>query len=173
MKRKIPKRGEQGKWKTGFKTRVKIVFGLVLAMGFGASSVINYYQGGELLEELLNGSTIVYEAQARDFSQKVSQEPAKDCNEAVDRTNGPADLMKRIIKSESTNNPKVKNPESSASGCFQWISSSWNHYGKELWGDDFFEKNIWNPQDNADLAAYVINKYGTNDWNASRDKWSK
>ncbi|MFZ3032242.1 MAG: transglycosylase SLT domain-containing protein [Candidatus Moraniibacteriota bacterium] len=173
MKRKTPKRGEQGKWRIGLKTRVKIVFGVILAIGFGASSVVNYYEGGKLVKEVFGGTSMVSQAQAKSFEKEVDLAPAKDCNEAIDRTDGPADLMKRIVKSESTNNPKVKNPVSSASGCFQWISSSWNQYGKEFWGEDFFGKNIYNPQDNTDLAAYVIGKYGTNDWNASRDKWSK
>lgn len=65
----------------------------------------------------------------------------------------------------------AKNPYSSASGQYQFINSSWYKYGKELWGEKFYEKNIWT-SDNAELAWYVYNKYGTSDWSSSSGCWS-
>lgn len=68
------------------------------------------------------------------------------------------------------NNLHAKNPTSSASGEFQFLAGSWYYYGKQLWGDDFYSKNIWTT-DNRELAWYVYKKYGTRDWNASKECW--
>lgn len=84
----------------------------------------------------------------------------------------------RIGGCESVGNPygkwdyHAKNKHSSASGVFEWINSSWYHYGLELWGEDFYTKNIWT-KDNVDLAWYVYEKYGTKDWLSSKDCWDK
>lgn len=77
----------------------------------------------------------------------------------------------RIALCESSGQLHAKNSLSSASGEFQWINSSWYHYGKELWGEEFYTKNIWT-SDNRELAWYVYNKYGTKDWNASKWCWN-
>lgn len=81
-------------------------------------------------------------------------------------------LFNRIGLCESNGDLHAKSRTSSASGEYQFIWSSWNHYGKELWGDEFYSKNIWS-EDNRELAWYVFTKYGTSDWNASRSCWSK
>src|SRR5581483_8973128 len=82
-------------------------------------------------------------------------------------------IFERIALCESKNNPHIKNPYSSASGRFQFLWGTWNHYGKEFWGEDFYEKNIFNYKDNTDLAWYVYKKYGTGDWNASAYCWKQ
>lgn len=81
-------------------------------------------------------------------------------------------VLDAIGKCESQNNPHIKNTSSSASGRFQFLWGTWNHYGHELWGDDFYEKNIFSYKDSTDLASYVIQKYGTSDWNESKSCWS-
>lgn len=78
-----------------------------------------------------------------------------------------------IAKCESRNDPQVKNKYSSASGRFQFLWGTWYHYGTEYWGDKFYEKNIWDFDDNTELAWYVYSKYGTKDWNESKSCWSK
>jgi hypothetical protein len=80
-------------------------------------------------------------------------------------------VLERIALCESRNNPKAKNPTSSASGRFQFIKSSWKHYGKQLWGDKWIEKNVFDYEDNTELAVYVYKKNGTRDWNASNECW--
>lgn len=80
-------------------------------------------------------------------------------------------LFNRIGSCESRDNPKAKNKYSTASGRFQFLWGTWNHYGKELWGEEFYEKNIWDYNDNTELAWYVFNKYGTKDWNESKPCW--
>jgi len=82
-------------------------------------------------------------------------------------------LFEKIAFCESRNNPRAKNPYSSASGRFQFIWGTWHHYGLELWGDSFYTKNIWDYVDNTELALYVYKKYGTKDWLASKSCWGK
>lgn len=80
-------------------------------------------------------------------------------------------LLERIAMCESNDNPLAKNPNSTASGRFQFLTSSWNHYGKELWGDELKNKDVFDYHENTELALYVFNKNGTRDWNASIDCW--
>lgn len=80
-------------------------------------------------------------------------------------------LFDRIAQCESQDDPHTKNPSSTASGRFQFLWGTWNRYGKELWGDGFYDKNIWNYIDNTELAWYIFSKYGTKDWNASKSCW--
>lgn len=156
----------------------KMVLAYALAVSFGASSVINYYEGGKLLEAILTDSKVVYSVHAEEepkHEETVPEviQPARDCHEAIERTDGPSELMKRISDAEATNDPHAKSKVSTASGCFQFVNASWNQYGLELWEEDFYQKNVFDPQDNADLAAYVINTYGTSPWEASRASWGK
>lgn len=81
-------------------------------------------------------------------------------------------LFERIALCESNNIATAKNKGSTASGRFQFIKSTWNHYGKELWGDKLAEKDVFDYEDNTELALYVYTKYGTNDWNESKPCWS-
>lgn len=85
----------------------------------------------------------------------------------------PEELMNKIIKAESGNNPLVENKVSTATGCSQWILGSWRSYGKMLWGDEFHSKNIYSPKDNVELLAWTIANYGTSPWDASRASWGK
>jgi hypothetical protein len=85
----------------------------------------------------------------------------------------PEELMNKIIKAESGNNPLVENKVSTATGCSQWILGSWRSYGKMLWGDEFHSKNIYSPKDNVELLAWTIANYGTSPWDASRAVWGK
>ena len=85
----------------------------------------------------------------------------------------PEELMNKIIKAESGNNPLVENKVSTATGCSQWILGSWRSYGKMLWGDEFHSKNIYSPKDNVQLLAWTIANYGTSPWDASKSSWQK
>lgn len=80
--------------------------------------------------------------------------------------------FERIAYCESKNDAHAKNKYSTASGRFQFIHSSWYHYGLELWGDKFYEKNVWDYEDNTELAWYVYQKNGVRDWESSRKCWS-
>ena len=81
------------------------------------------------------------------------------------------DLALRIARCESNFNPKAKNPNSSASGVYQWIKGSFEYYGKLYWKDDYYQKDRFNPKDNIELAIWVISTKGTSDWTESRHCW--
>lgn len=78
--------------------------------------------------------------------------------------------FERIARCESGGNPGAKNPHSSASGTYQFLTSSWEGYGKELWGSTE-GKDIFSAKDNTELAAYVYKKYGSGSWEASAYCW--
>lgn len=79
-------------------------------------------------------------------------------------------ILDRIAECESHNVATAKNPHSTASGRFQFLKSSWEGYGKELWGS-LEGKDVFSFSDNTELAEYVVSKYGTSPWNASRHCW--
>lgn len=81
-------------------------------------------------------------------------------------------LLLRIAQCESGNKANAKNPHSSASGRFQFIRSSWEYYGKQLWGAKWVNKDVFNWDDNTELALYVFKKNGTSDWLASKGCWA-
>lgn len=70
-------------------------------------------------------------------------------------------------------NALAKNPDSSASGRFQFIRSTWEHYAPMLWGKDWIKHDVINWDDNTSLAIYVYESYGLADWSASRGCWFK
>ena len=81
-------------------------------------------------------------------------------------------ILKHIALCESGNKANAKNPTSSASGRFQFIKSSWNYYGKQLWGSELKNKNVFDWEDSTELALYVYKMNGTRDWNASMHCWN-
>lgn len=80
-------------------------------------------------------------------------------------------LFERIALCESDNNPHAKNIYSSASGRFQFTWNSWYYYGRKFWGDDFYEKNIFDYGQNTELALYVFKTIGVSPWESSRNCW--
>jgi hypothetical protein len=82
-------------------------------------------------------------------------------------------VLANIAKCESQNKAWAKNASSTASGRFQFIKKSWNYYGYELWGSDLVNKNVFDFDDNTELALYVYKRNGTRDWLASKHCWSK
>jgi len=110
-------------------------------------------------------------------AEKYNNQPWSIPTEAVylalyaSRLNVPI-LLREIGRCESGNTLNAKNPNSSARGEYQFIKSSWKHYGKELWGDDWINKDIFS-KDNEELAIYVYNKYGTDPWLESKSCWGK
>lgn len=89
-------------------------------------------------------------------------------NASVEENN----LFNKIALCESGNTAHAKNPKSTASGRFQFIETTWKYYGIKLWGDEWIKRNVFDYNDNTDLAYFVFDKYGVKDWYASKWCWS-
>lgn len=72
-----------------------------------------------------------------------------------------------IAKCESEFVPTAKNPTSTASGVFQFLESSWQYYGARYWGS-LEGKDVFNAEDNIELAMYVMSVNGYIDWQPSQ-----
>lgn len=109
--------------------------------------------------------------------QQIANAPVVQAEMEIATTTPPAlkttRVFEAIAKCESQNNPLIKNKFSTASGRFQFLWGTWYNRGRELWGKEFYEKNIWDYDDNTELAWYVYTKYGTGDWNESKTCWVK
>lgn len=79
--------------------------------------------------------------------------------------------LERIAVCESNNNPNARNPDSSASGRFQFLTGTWEYYGKQLWGASFAAKDVFSIEDNTELAYYVVSINGYTDWASSKPCW--
>lgn len=167
--------------------RVKVALALILGLIGGASWVYTIQTTSKALASVLEPKTHVFD-NSETFKKlkeaKEQEEKAKeptDCYSAAEKYaplyGADTELLKRIITAESGNRRTVENKLSSATGCFQWILSTWRYYGKELWGSSFYEKNQYSFNDNTELAAYVIGKYGKEralkEWAESAYKWNK
>ena len=80
------------------------------------------------------------------------------------------DLMRRIIKAESGGNPNAKNKNSTASGCSQFIKSTWEGTLRQM-GREYVSP--FDPRANVEAMAFKISRGGIGAWNASKSKWSK
>ena len=79
------------------------------------------------------------------------------------------EVMRRIIKAESGGNPNAKNKNSTASGCGQFIKSTWEGTLRQM------NREYVNPFDartNVEAMAFKISRGGIGAWNASKSKWS-
>lgn len=77
-----------------------------------------------------------------------------------------ARLATTIAKCENPElNPLAKNPNSSATGIFQFLKGTWEFYGKKHWGV-LSTRSVKDADDNIELAMWVMGNYGTADWEA-------
>lgn len=74
---------------------------------------------------------------------------------------------------ESRFRSDAKNPNSTATGVFQFIRGSWQYYGERIYGKEFEFKSPTNPVDNIDLALTIMSERGYTDWTASSHCWNK
>ena len=110
-----------------------------------------------------------------DLSNYYDNLPAQgSCYDYVDKYSAlysvDSDLLTRIIKAESGGNPLSKNKNSTASGCGQFIQSTWNSTLRQMnreWVSPF------NAEANVEAMSWKIAHGGIGAWNASKSKWSK
>lgn len=81
----------------------------------------------------------------------------------VQETFGEDNIMNKVAFCESSFNPEAKSNSSTATGLFQIIIGTWNHY--KCTGDRT------NADDNIKCAKKIYDKRGTQDWNASKHCW--
>lgn len=72
------------------------------------------------------------------------------------------EIGRNIIQVESGWNPNAKNPESTASGLFQFIASTWQENCQGL---------IFNTEDNITCGLDLIEAGAINHWDASKHLW--
>jgi len=145
-----------------------LVISVVLVGVFAISVRYSQFQPKKLIFE---------QAEAASKPEEAPVVEPTTCEEAIKvyskQYGAPEELMLRIMKAESGNDHTAENGVSTATGCFQWVIGSWRSYGKKLWGDDFYQKNVYDPKDNTELAAWTIAKYGTSPWDASKGSWGE
>lgn len=79
-----------------------------------------------------------------------------------------ADLPLAIARCESGFNANAKNRNSSASGVFQWLSSSWRNQPASQNG----AVSVFNADANVSAAVWLIAHGKTSGWNASKSCWA-
>lgn len=89
----------------------------------------------------------------------------RDVGEELGVPNQDILTMIRIARAESSLNPLAKNRNSTASGLFQVIASTWYHY--DCVGDK------WDFEDNIRCAYKLYQKSGFQPWNASKAVWNR
>ncbi|MDI6788486.1 MAG: transglycosylase SLT domain-containing protein [Planctomycetota bacterium] len=70
-------------------------------------------------------------------------------------------ILLTLAKCESNFDPKAKNPNSSASGLFQFVKKTWDWTIKEM-GQPTWD--VFNPEHNTAAAAFLIKKDGLRHW---------
>ena len=154
--------------------KVFIIVLICYAM-FGGQSVLETILEGskEILEERFKSSVTVYvNPVSAKVAPTVSKKENVTCYDWAEEFGGEnVDLIKRIIKHESTNNPLAKNKISTASGCMQFLSGTWHEQGLLHWGDDFYAKSRWSAKDNVELGSHLVNKGELSRWAESKNKW--
>ncbi len=74
-------------------------------------------------------------------------------------------VMIAIARYESSFDPKVKNPTSSAKGLFQITNGTW--------ADNGCTGSVLDPEDNIACAKKIKKARGTQPWDASKHNWGK
>jgi hypothetical protein len=69
-----------------------------------------------------------------------------------------------IANRESSFNPYARNPHSSASGVFQWVSRSWSGYSRRY---GFAGASVFNAYANISVAAHAVADGGWGPWGGS------
>ena len=74
-------------------------------------------------------------------------------------------ILAAIAQCESENNPKAKNPNSSAKGLLQIIDGTWTSFA--------CQGNVYDPEDNMRCGLRIATMSGLHHWNESKQCWIK
>lgn len=96
---------------------------------------------------------------------KVSPEEVTRVTALIRATFPDAPIMLQVAIAESNLDCGVRNPGSSASGCFQILKGTWRDYG--CIGD------VFKAEDNIACARKIYDRDGTRPWNESKYMWGK
>ena len=131
----------------------------------------------ERLEPIPEPKPVNIPPKPKTLAREVKKEQiaySESCYDYVDematKYNVDGDLMRRIIKAESGGNPNAKNKNSTASGCSQFIKSTWEGTLRQM-GREYVSP--FDPRTNVEAMAFKISRGGIGAWNASKSKWSK
>jgi len=83
-----------------------------------------------------------------------------------------AEIGKKIAFCESSYNPEAKNKNSSATGLFQIIKSTWEANRKRMNADTNLDLRL-DARENAKTAYFLYKQQGGNPWKSSQHCWSK
>ena len=76
-------------------------------------------------------------------------------------------ILEKIKKCESGGNYQAQNKQSTASGAYQFLDSTWANYG------GYAKARLAPPAVQDQKARETYNRSGTRPWNASKACWSK
>jgi hypothetical protein len=115
---------------------------------------------------VLSKSPIVWKDSGRNYSREEVQQLIRDYSAQAGIS---ADLPLRIAQCESGFNQFSKNKTSTASGIFQYLSSTWAGTDQGKIGLSVFDAEA-----NVKAAvSYIASRGHAQPWNASRSCWSK
>lgn len=157
------------------------VYKLAVAVVIAEFILVTGYAIGEsrgLFDRFKSSPLVIENVHAQTRLSEPANNPARDKNDDVSDCFGAIDsfvdeygsyteLGRRIVAKESGGKERAENPGSTATGCFQFLTGTWRTYGKQLWGDEFYSKNVYNAKDNVELGLWAISQFGTKDWRAS------
>jgi hypothetical protein len=75
------------------------------------------------------------------------------------------EILHKIAKCESNNNPLARNPTSSAKGLLQILDGTWKAFQ--------CEGNVLNAEDNFQCGVKIASQSGLHHWNESKACWNK
>jgi len=113
---------------------------------------------------------LLHASDATEVALTAPQTPLNAPVRVVKATKVDSAVMERIKQCESQGNPNARNPHSTAKGLYQFLDSSWEAYGKLLWGSTV-GKDVFSAKDNEELAMFVFLIEGTTPWESSAYCW--
>ena len=118
----------------------------------------------------------IHNVQASTEPQKEEKTPetVKQTIERVAQENDfeDIDLLLRIAECESRFDRYAENPESTATGVFQYLEGTWIE-GVKRTGKDWELADRYNPEKATEMTIYWINQGELSKWNASKHCWNK